>query len=79
MSGALDNLGCQVLRRPTERVRHFVTCDLQLAQAEIRQFDVTFAVEDHVFGLQVSVDDAVAVQAFERQDYLGCVEACTLL
>jgi hypothetical protein len=53
--------------------------DSFLAQSEIDKADMSLGVEQHVLGLQVSVHDAVRVQAFERQNDLGAVVTSTFL
>jgi len=53
--------------------------DSFLAQSEIDETDMSFGVEQHVFGLEIPVHDAVCVQAFERQNDLGAVVTSALL
>ena len=57
------------------RVGEGVFVDRLLAEAEVSQLDVAFGVQQNIFRLQVTVDDALAVQVLQRQRDLGHVEA----
>ena len=54
-----DDLGSQVLRRTAERVRQLVIRLFDLRQTEVGQLDVALGVEQHVFRLQIAIDDAL--------------------
>lgn len=57
------NLGCDVVRRPTER-SGFVLCrDVLFAHAKICYFDVSRTVQHNIIQLQISVDK----QTYARQ------------
>jgi hypothetical protein len=62
----------QVLRSAAEGVGHLLT--QHLGEAEVSELDVAILVDEDVLGLQVSVDDAAAVQVAQSQGHLGSVE-----
>jgi hypothetical protein len=51
---------------------------IQLAETEIAEGDVTGVIEEDVLGLEVTVDDLEAVQAFKRAQQLCSVEPGTV-
>jgi len=51
-----------------------VKTDLVLAKAEVNESAVSFAIQDYVLRLQVTVDDVDAVQVLNGQKDLGQVE-----
>lgn len=78
MTDALNDLRCEVLRSATVRVglRSSLVHEALLRETEVSDLDVALVVEEHVLRLQVTVDNAVLVQAAEAFDKLSCVEAC---
>ena len=57
------------------RVSERVFVDGFFAKSKICQLDVAFGVQKNIFRLQVSVDDALAVQVLQCQSDLSNVEA----
>jgi hypothetical protein len=59
-----DHLGRNVAGRPARRAHHLVRPGQDLGEAHVGQLDgrvVLLALEQHVLGLEVAVDDALAV------------------
>ena len=54
-----DDLGSQVLGRPAERVSELVIRLFDLRQTEVGQLYVALSVKQHVFRLQIAIDDAL--------------------
>ena len=54
-----DDLGSQVLGRPAERVRQLVIRLFDLRQTEVGQLDVALGVKQHIFRLQVAINNAL--------------------
>ena len=50
-----------------------------LGKAEVAQLDVALGVQEHVLGLEVTIDDFVHVDVGEREHERGDVEARDLL
>ena len=78
VTNSLDNLWGEVLGRSAVRVSaspSLVRLQALLGQTEIGDLHVALVVEKHVFGLQVSVNDAVLVETAKSFHQLGCVEA----
>ena len=72
-----DDLRSQVLRSSTETVE-LVALDVLLREAEVRDLDVAIGVEEEILRLQISVDDALAVEVVETQSYFSCIETSTV-
>lgn len=49
------------------------------ACAEVGEFEVATAVQQHVFRFDVSVDEAHGVDGIQCQHHFSCVEACPFL
>jgi len=75
-----DNLRREILRRATKSIRHFTVFRLlDLRQAEVGKFKVALRVQQHVFGLQIPVDNVVIMKMLESKGHLGGIETCTFL
>ena len=69
----LDDFRSQIFGRAAETVQ-FVAFDVLLREPEVGDLDVPIGVEEKVFGLEVAVDDAFAVQIVEAHRDFGSVE-----
>ena len=77
---AVQHLRREVLGRAAERVRAAVDgVDVLLREPEVGQAHVALVVQQHVFGLEVAVDDVHLVQVLEREHDLRDVEAAARL
>lgn len=82
MANALDNLGGQVLGRTTKReglLTLFGRLNSLLAETEVCNLKVTIAVQQHVFRLEVPIDNSILVQAPDCFHKLSRIEACSPL
>lgn len=70
----LDDFGGEVFGRAAETVQ-LVSLDVLLRQTEVGDLDVAVGVQKEVFGLEVAVDDALAVQIVQTHRDFGGVEA----
>ena len=57
-----DNFRRQILRRAAEGVRLSISRLLNLTQAKISQLKVSLVVKQHIFRLQVTVNDSIRMQ-----------------
>lgn len=68
-----NNLRCDLLRRATQCLR---LGGAVLGEPEISDLQVAVTVDQHVLGLEVALDDVLAVQVFEDECGLGSLVAC---
>mmetsp|Transcript_51914 Transcript_51914/g.110318 ORF Transcript_51914/g.110318 Transcript_51914/m.110318 type:complete len:289 (-) Transcript_51914:16-882(-) len=75
----VNDFWSQVLGCSAHGLGRDVVHDAFLAQTEVGNLDVAISIQEHVFRLQISVDDSQAVQVGDRAGGLGDVEASTAL
>ena len=68
-----DCLWCDVFWSSAERPRLAAVAQL-FGKTEVDQFDVTFRVQEQVFGFEISVNEASRVEVFECLDDASCYE-----
>ena len=56
-----------------------MSCNSHLGQTKIGELDITLAVNEHIFWLQISVENVQTVQMLEGKKDVGCVELCSVL
>lgn len=74
MASSLDDFGGEVLWGSAETICFIVESNALLGKTEVSYPNVALRVQENIFGLQVSVDDAVRVQAANGLDHLGSVD-----
>ena len=79
MTGRLNDLRSQILGRATEAVCAIGLLDALLGQAEVSDADVAFAVEQHILGLQVAINNVSIVESANSNDHFGSIEARSIL
>ena len=71
----VQELGGEILGGAAEGVGFVLVFHVEFAEAEVAEGDVADVVDEDVLGFQVAVDDAEAVEAFQRAQQFGGVEA----
>ena len=79
MGVALDDLWGQVFRCSTKSGSGLAGVGEELSQAEVSQLDVAVLIDEHVLGLQVSMDDFVLVEDTDSEHELGSIELDSFL
>lgn len=83
VANTLDDLRRQVLGRTTERERlgtfRLISLHTLLAESEVSNLQVAVAIEQNILRFQISVDNTILVEAADRFDQLGSVEASPTL
>ena len=74
----VDDLGRDVVRSPTERLRHRAVSDPFLAHPKVGYLDVALLVEHDVVQLEVPVDDTVRVEIHYSDENLCSVEPANI-
>jgi len=73
VSSSLKHLGGEVLRRPAKGLGDLAIADY-LGHAEVGQAHVAVIVHEHVFQLEVAVDEVFGVQVAEAEGDLHGIE-----
>lgn len=79
MARGLDDLRSQVLGRATEAECAIGLLDALLGETEVSDADVTFAVEQHVLGLEVAINNVPIMESADGDYHFGCVVARSIL
>lgn len=75
MSLTVENLWSEIFRRSAKAIRSATAAtDAFLGQAKIGQADVALGIQQHVFWLEVSVDDVKAMNITNGQDNLSSIK-----
>mmetsp|Transcript_10300 Transcript_10300/g.23534 ORF Transcript_10300/g.23534 Transcript_10300/m.23534 type:complete len:208 (-) Transcript_10300:615-1238(-) len=70
-----QDLRCHVVGRANHAKSAIIVALVILAVTKVGEANVTFVVEEDVFGLEVPVDDVHLVKILERQDDFCCIES----
>eukprot|EP00406_Dinophysis_acuminata_P025651 CAMPEP_0179348222 /NCGR_PEP_ID=MMETSP0797-20121207/73583_1 /TAXON_ID=47934 /ORGANISM="Dinophysis acuminata, Strain DAEP01" /LENGTH=335 /DNA_ID=CAMNT_0021063005 /DNA_START=256 /DNA_END=1262 /DNA_ORIENTATION=+ len=73
---SVPGLGCRTAASP--RSRALEALDAVLREAEVRQHRMAPCVQNHVFRLQIAVNDAAVMQVLYREEDLGGIESCQI-
>ena len=74
VSASADYLRRQVVRRATERPAHTVGLGRDFGKPKVDELQVSVSTDQHVFRLQIAVDDVVFVQEVNRKRHFRDVE-----
>lgn len=74
MTVLLNDLRGDVLWRSADRVGELTIFELHAVfrEPKVREFEVTGLADQNVFGLEISIDDALIMKCTQEGDDLGC-------